>query len=337
MPDYTHLSEWLKLPDSTKLNIYQQTGQQVGLPAVAIEKDWWVVHTLAIIFSMDCAPSLLFKGGTSLSKGWNLIERFSEDIDLALDRTYLGFPGELSKADIRKLRRKSCDFMATTFTDALTVGFSEAGFADVSIKCRETANSDEDPSIIEIYYPKLTETDTYLKPGLLVEVGSRSLTEPFTDRTFGTLVTDNFAGRPFADAPITVPVVNPERTFLEKIFLLHEEFQRPAEKVRVDRLSRHLYDIEKLIQTPFADAALQNADLYNTIVEHRSKFAVVSGVDYARHHPQTIAFVPPANLLHMWEKDYKQMQENMIYGESLSFTALINKLTELQRRINTLS
>ena len=195
-------------------------------------------------------------------------------------------------------------------------------------------NHDQDPLILEIYYPKLTETDTYLKPGLLVEVGSRSLTEPFTLRTFGTIVSENYTERPFADDPITIPIVNPERTFLEKIFLLHEEFQRPQEKIRTDRLTRHLYDIEKLMQTPYAQTALNDVHLYQTIVAHRSHFTPITGVDYANHSLDKICFIPPTELLRSWENDYKQMQENMIYGESLPFAALIAKLTLLQKQIN---
>jgi len=91
MNSFIDLKELQKLPSQTQLNIFQEIGRQVGLPDFAIEKDWWVTKTLAVIFSTDCAKSLLFKGGTSLSKGWNLIQRFSEDIDLALDREYLGF------------------------------------------------------------------------------------------------------------------------------------------------------------------------------------------------------------------------------------------------------
>jgi Nucleotidyl transferase AbiEii toxin, Type IV TA system len=334
MSKLTHLKEWMSLPDSTKLNVYRETGRKIGLPAVAIEKDWWVVHTLSIIFLMECASSLVFKGGTSLSKGWNLIQRFSEDIDLVLDRAYLGFEGELSKGDIRRLRKTSYGFITTTFVEELKTKFTEAGLVNVNIKNREVENSDQDPLIIEIYYPKLTETDTYLKPGLLVEVGSRSLTEPFTARTFGTLIAENYKEQPFSDSPITLPIVNPERTFLEKIFLLHEEFQRPQEKIRVEHLSRHLYDIEKLMQTSHAQTALNNAQLYNTIVAHRSHVTPIRGVDYGNHSPDKIKFIPPTELLHLWENDYKKMQENMIYGESLSFASLIKKLSELQSEIN---
>ena len=334
MDDLVHLKEWLKLSDQNRLNIYTETGMRAGLPAFVIEKDWWAVHILSLIFSMECAPALVFKGGTSLSKGWNLIQRFSEDIDLTLNREHLGFSRILGSAAIRKLRRKSYEFLTTVFVHELQNKFTIAAFADVTVKVREVKNHDQDPILIEIYYPNLTEQETYLKPGVLVEIGSRSLTEPCTQKSFGTLVAENFSEQPFADKPVNIPTVNPERTFLEKIFLLHEEFQRPQEKMRIDRLSRHLYDIEKVSRTEFAEIALSNADLYKTIVEHRRLFNNLPGLDYANHSPDKIRFIPPDALLGAWENDYQQMRENMIYGESLIFAELIARLTELQARIN---
>ncbi|MBX2967639.1 MAG: nucleotidyl transferase AbiEii/AbiGii toxin family protein [Cyclobacteriaceae bacterium] len=330
---------WLQLSEQDRQEIFAEVANQKELPITAVEKDWWVVHTLSVIFSMDCARALIFKGGTSLSKGWNLIQRFSEDVDLALDKESLGFTGELTKGDIRRLRRKSYQFITETFTGELKNKFAELGFkgaSGVTVKYREVENHDQDPLIIEIYYPKLTEKDTYLKPGVLVEIGSRSLKEPFTQRSFGSIVSEVFADRPFSDKPITIPVVNPERTFLEKIFLLHEEFQKDPEKIRVERLSRHLYDIEKLMQTEYAETALQDTDLYNTIVKHRSKFTPISGIDYANHRPGNIKFVPPDNLLLHWEKDYQDMRESMLYGERLDFSELIKRLTELQKKINAM-
>jgi len=334
MQDFSHIDEWLKLPDETRLRIFNETGRNLGLMPFAVEKDWWVVHSLAVIYTMDCAGSLVFKGGTSLSKGWNLIERFSEDVDLALDREYLGFSGELGNADVRRLRRKSYEYLTETFTPELQEKFAKVGFKDVTIKYREVPNHDQDPMVIEVYYPKLTEEDTYLKPGVLVEVGSRSLKEPFTDRTFATMVAENYPGQPFSDRPITIPTVNPERTFLEKIFLLHEEFQKSTEKRRVNGLSRHLYDIEILSRTEFSETALHDAELYNTIVAHRSKFNRISGVDFANHSPDKISFMTPENVLPDWEADYKQMSENMIYGEALVFSELCKKLRMLQEKIN---
>ena len=328
------IKEWLKQPKEVQRELFIKISDQTGLPFSAVEKDWWVTHTLSIIFSMDCAKSLVFKGGTSLSKAWNLIERFSEDIDLALDREYLGFEGELSKKEIHKLRYASYDFLTTKFTCELREKFNSLGFTDVGVKYRETINHDQDPLVIEIYYPKLTEKDIYLHPGILVEVGSRSLKEPYSQRVFKTMLSEIFPDRPFADSEITIPTVNPERTFLEKVFLLHEEFQRPPQKMRVERLSRHLYDIEKLSQTPYFQKALSDKNLYDTIVAHRSKFSHLEGVDYSKHAPAYIKIVPPENLLSIWEKDYEEMVENMIYGEKLPFNELMMKIANVQRKIN---
>ncbi len=138
----------------------------------------------------------------------------------------------------------------------------------------------------------------------------------------------------FADKQITIPVVNPERTFLEKIFLLHEEFQKHSEKIRVDRLSRHLYDIEKLMDTEFAQIALSDNDLYTSIVEHRKSLTPIRGIDYEKHSPNKICIIPPLMVINEWEKDYKVMQNNMIYGNSLSFKQLLTRIEELQSRIN---
>jgi predicted nucleotidyltransferase component of viral defense system len=329
------LQEWFKLTDQNRLNIFLETAKQKELHESSIEKDWWVVQTLSIIFSMEYANVLIFKGGTSLSKGWNLIQRFSEDIDLALDREFLGFTGQLTKGNIKKLRRKSYQFITEVFTKELKSKFAELGFENVTVKYREVENHDQDPLIIEIYYPTLTNKDSYLKPAVLVEVGSRSLKVPFTQRTFGTIVSEVFADRLFADKAITIPTVNPERTFLEKIFLLHEEFQKPQEKIRVERLSRHLYDIEKLSQTEYAEIALRDIELYNTIVKHREKFTPISGIDYTNHSPDKINFIPPDTILKDWQQDYEIMTQAMIYDNPLPFDELIKRLTELQKRINT--
>lgn len=141
----------------------------------------------------------------------------------------------------------------------------------------------------------------------------------------------------FAQAPISVPTVNPERTFLEKVFLLHEEFQRTPDKMRVDRQTRHLYDLCKLSKTDFANKALSNKELYEAIVEHRYKFNRVGGVNYNLHQPQTINPIPIPEVMKAWESDYTTMLEQMIYEENpLPFDALISELTQLKKRINAL-
>lgn len=332
-----HLNEWFKLSDETKKNAFTQTANELGLSPVAVEKDWWVVHTLALVFNMDCATYLVFKGGTSLSKGWNLIERFSEDIDLAISREKFGYFNDLTNEQVKKLRKDSCKYLSTEFRDELESKFIEAGFKNVSIKCGESKDTDQDPVVIEINYQVLTESDLYLKPPILLEIGTRSLKEPHTSRPIKTMIADRFSGRPFAEKAITIPVVNPERTLLEKIFLLHEEYQKVGANRKANRLSRHLYDIEKLSSNGFANIALADSDLYMTIVNHRKRFNKIKGVDYNNHTPSKIKIIPSDNLIDLWKKDYEEMQE-MIYEKPhpLSFDNLILELEKLQNRINRL-
>jgi len=153
-----------------------------------------------------------------LSKAWNLIERFSEDIDLVLDRDFLGFAGDLSNKQIHKLRYASYDFLSTTFVTALDLSFKTMGFENMTVKSQQAVNHDQDPLIIEIYYPKLTGQDIYLRPDIFVEIGSRSIKEPFSHRNISPFISEIFTEMPFAENSIIIPTVNPERTFLEKLF-----------------------------------------------------------------------------------------------------------------------
>jgi hypothetical protein len=140
------IQEWLNLSDSTKQNIFEETAKAVGLPnAAAVEKDWWVVRTLELVFKSSIAKQTVFKGGTSLSKAWGLIDRFSEDIDLALDRSYLGFEKtdqEMTGSQVAKLRRKSFRFIFEVFFPEMQALFVDAGFEDVTLKLGEIRSPD---------------------------------------------------------------------------------------------------------------------------------------------------------------------------------------------------
>ena len=332
------IEEWLKLTDRTKRNIFEETAAAIGLPnAAAVEKDWWVVRTIELVFKSSIAKHTVFKGGTSLSKAWRLIDRFSEDIDLALDRSFLGFnktDQEMNNSQVSKLRRNSQKFVTETFLPEMQQLFADAGFKDVVLKPGEIKSPDDDPITIEVYYNSVTDPIEYIQPRVLIEIGSRSLIEPCTNRDFKSLVGDQYEGRDFADENITTPTVNPERTFLEKIFLLHERFQIVKEGLKVERRSRHLYDLEKLMDTEYAKKALNDKALYDTIVEHRRKLTPERGVDYDNHVRSKINIIPPDNILAEWEKDYKDMQESMFYLPSLPFEDLLFRMVELNERIN---
>jgi hypothetical protein len=117
---------------------------------------------------------------------------------------------------------------------------------------------------------------------------------------------------------------------------LHEEFSKAEEKVKSERMSRHLYDIERILRTEYAEQALADKELYQGIIAHREKFNALRGLDYKGHQPATIRFLPPEALLKDWEADYRTMRESMFYGESLSFKELISRLSTLQSRLNKL-
>lgn len=331
------LQAWFKLTEQNKQNIFLEISRKMKLPPAAIEKDWWVTRTLELVFQTEVAPHTVFKGGTSLSKAWNLIDRFSEDIDLALDRKFLGFEKEMTNSQVKKLREHSFTYISEKLFPLLQKTFQDAGFSEVVLRLKATTSNDQDPLIIEVNYKSVTDVSEYLQPRVLIEIGSRSLKEPFTDKEFCSLVGEHFKGRNFADVNINIPTVNPERTFFEKIFLLHEEFQQPKEKIKVDRLSRHLYDIEKIMDTEFGEKALADKNLYQHIVEHRRTVTPLRGLDYANHAPDRINMIPPDNMIQEWKKDYEQMQQSMIYRESLSFDKLMERLKILRSRINQMS
>ena len=255
-------TNWLTLSKERRIEFLNLATELTGLPAVAIEKDWWVTLALNASFSLPYSKNIVFKGGTSLSKGWNLIERFSEDIDLAIDRKFFGFDGDISKTQIKNLRKQSCDFISTTFLGDLNIILTEwKAIDECKIIAQEIKDTDKDPQVIEIQYNSVIETSEYLAQRVLIEVSSRSLMEPIEDRQVNSILSENFTQQGFISRPFSVPTVLPQRTFLEKIFLLHEEFSQKTDKIRIARLSRHLYDLEKLMDTEHGVEALKNTNL----------------------------------------------------------------------------
>ena len=138
----------------------------------------------------------------------------------------------------------------------------------------------------------------------------------------------------FTEKEFEVRAVLPQRTFLEKVFLLHEEFAKPKENIRTERMSRHLYDIGQIMDTPIAEEALQDKALYQSVIDHRRTFIGLRGFDYDTLQPATLRIVPPENIVEEWKKDYEVMQGTMIYGDSLPFSQLIDKIRKLNERIN---
>ena len=331
------MSKWIDFSLDERKAMIQGVVEARQIDEAAAEKDWWVTAVLHALFHTSVSEYLLFKGGTSLSKGWDIINRFSEDIDLALSRDYFLNVKQLSCASctsntqIHNLREKGQDFLFGEFKDELAAKLAELGL-EVTGEPRKVPH-DKDPSVLYVQYPSLYDSQAaYAIPTVKVEISVLSMSEPYEMRRISSLIEQTFKDDDVdSDLVQTIRTVSPARTFLEKAFLLCEEFQK--DQPRTHRMTRHFYDLEKLMQTPYAEMALNDLVLYHEIVEHRRKFYHVGYVDYDKELPANIQIVPSDELMSAYEADYNEMKVSFIYGQSLDFKELMQKMAELQDRI----
>ena len=325
------------LTDNDRRDIIDYVSGKTGFLRNVVEKDWWVTSVLRAIFSLPYADNVSFKGGTNLSKCWGLIQRMSEDIDIGISREFLGFGGELSKNQISdKLRRESCSFVRNDMRHDVENALVAQGISPetITVTVQETKVSTVDPETIYVAYRSLYDGNGYVLPQVKIEVSGRSMTEPISKVSVRSYISENLPKLTFLDNPVEVNAVIPQRTFLEKLFLLHEEFSKPDSKIRVERMSRHLYDVYNIMQTKIADEALVDNSLYDSVVEHRRKFIGLKGFDYDSLRKKTLKIVPEGGIRAKWETDYKNTVANMIMGEAPSFEDIMLALEALNNRIN---
>ena len=328
---------YIDLSQEERIDICNRVQEETGLSPQIVEKDWWVTTILRALFSLPYTDALSFKGGTSLSKCFSIINRFSEDADVAINREYLGFAGDLSKNQISdKLRRATCSFVREKLQFDLKDKLIDYGVnpSKFDVNVNITPITTTDPEIVEITYDSIFQELPYIKNKVIIEFSGRSMIEPTKQVQVNSLIDSVYPNAPFVEKPFCVETVLVERTFLEKICLLHEEFYKPQENMRSDRMSRHLYDVIRIVDSGYADTALNDNELFVAIVEHRRKFIGLKGFDYGSLSPKTINIIPPEEVLEKWKDDYKKMQDSMIYGDSLSFEELLDQLRILNRRIN---
>jgi hypothetical protein len=339
------MSKWIDAPDVDRQQSAYLIASEKNISEGAVEKDWWITAILKVLFSLSPAKYMFFKGGTSLSKGWSLIDRFSEDIDIALYRDfyYDVFGKECAKAEtnnqVKNLRIVNRDYIIGEFADELKAKLAEVGLGECNVEPitakpdGSPIDHDSDPVVIDVYYPVKVNSDAYVRPVVKIEISCLSMKEPYEVKHISSLVGERFPqldDETFAE----IPTITPTRTFLEKAFLLNEEYQRRSP--RTDRMSRHLYDLERLMDTPFATAALTDMPLYHEIIEHRRRFYHVGGVKYEFNQPSTIAFCPVGVLRDKMRLDYEAMKASMIYGDKLTFEQLMSRLEQLQERFRNI-
>ena len=344
------MTRWIDNSIADRLYILDHVSSLKDITPESVEKDWWVTAVLQCVFELTAAPYMYFKGGTSLSKGWRLIDRFSEDIDIALYRDF--FLNELHRScaacetnnQIMNLRKVSRDYVTTVLKAELEERLKANGLTGTSIEAvttRQTSEGekpidhDSDPTVLNVHYKSiLSPADKYIRPVVKIEISCLSLKEPYQIQPIRTIISEHFPEEDTRTAS-AIPTVTPVRTFLEKAFLLNEEYQRP--NPRTIRMSRHLYDLERMMDTPFASQALADAALYRTIVEHRRRFYRIKGIDYDTDLPDRITFCPTGQLLDRMAEDYRNMTSSFIYGTPPDFDTLIARIRELQDRFRHLT
>ena len=232
------MNSYFSLTIEEQRQVLQAAEGRIGLPAQAIEKDLWVTTILQIVFTLPFADKLIFKGGTSLSKVGKHISRFSEDIDLAVDRSLFGLEGELTKKQIKKLRKESSVFVREDFYTVLSDAIKQYGLdALCTIEPEQDGKGDNtypEPRKIWITYKSVIQGELdYLKPVVMLEIGARSLSEPYKLNKVSSLVEENFPTiqTSLVDADVVTAVAG--KTFLEKVFLLHELFSVEGHGVNV--------------------------------------------------------------------------------------------------------
>ena len=329
--------KFIDIPLEERKQILDSLQTQIGLKSAIIEKDWWVTAVLRALFQLPYAEHLSFKGGTGLSKCWNLIQRMSEDADIGITREFLGFEGKLSKTQISdRLRRAACTFVRETLQfdlreQMLKDGLNPDKFA---VRVDITPVSTTDPEVIWVEYEQAASPVSYIPPVVKIEVSGRSMAEPIAVVDIESMIDKAVPQAVFTEPKFSVRAVMAKRTFLEKIFLLHEEFAKNVEQIRVNRMSRHLYDVYRMMQTAIAEEALNDSELYQTVIDHRKTFIGLKGFDYSALAKSTLDFIPPETVYSAWKKDYETMVEEMIYGEAPSFDDMITELRNLNRKIN---
>lgn len=316
-------------------DLIAQTAARMGVNPVIVEKDLWVCAVLDAIFaSADHRDRFVFKGGTSLSKAFAAIERFSEDVDLIVDWRLLGYglpdvdPWDptRSKTQQAKLAREidaACQrYLESEFGVWLASQITERSGALVEASVAEEQT-------VEILYPALFE-DTYLASRILLEVGPLAAWVPSSWMIIEPYVRTEYPGV-VSDAEVEVRVTSAERTFWEKATILHQQAHNDAALPL--RYARHYYDVFMLVRRGVAERAVPDSALLAEVVAFKERFYRSAGARYDLAKAGTFRLIPPSGKLSAVQQDYNAM-EVMFFADPPSWDEIVDELHKLERLIN---
>lgn len=342
------------LANSERIELFQESANQRGVSRQIIEKDFWVCWTLKRLFQLpDLGPHLIFKGGTSLSKIFHTIERFSEDIDISIDRAYLGFEGDKDPENMesRSKQKKTINQLRDVCSSKVNKEILPQLLASAEEVLGPRMNAqqqlwnitpyerDPDGQSLVFVYPTdveegIVEENPYVKPSVLIEFGARADHWPAEEYPIRPYAAEDFP-QYFKEPSHMLKVLAAERTFWEKATLLHSEYHRPEEKATADRISRHYYDLHELAKSEFAGRSLAQIELLNHVVEHKKIFFARASDNYDEALTGHLHMVPVEARLAALRRDYEKMQrDRMFFGEVPTLEEIIESLKELEARIN---
>lgn len=336
------MDDYFALPRDEQRGYCELAASRINLDAPSVEKDFWVCWILREVFALPhTGHHLTFKGGTSLSKCWKLIERFSEDIDVVISRDFLGFGGENEpgaapsnkqrEARLERLREAARSYVQQNLTPELRVRLEQRLPSHVDWRLENDLGDPDQQSLLFIY-PSTFARGGYLNPQVKLEFGARSDTEPSTSPTIQSYLAEALPGE-FRAPSFTVRAVAPERTFWEKAMLLHEEnfSNKPNPN---PRMARHYYDLWSLIRAGIGEKAVASTDLFETVVHHRAVFFRRKKEAQESLRRGSLHILPTAERQPAWEKDYAAMQPAMFFGQPPSFDEILKIVGEFERQFN---
>lgn len=328
----------LGLSAEERRTIFRNTAQKMGVHEAVVEKDYWVCLILDYLFHKSpFREHLTFKGGTSLSKCFNLIMRFSEDIDLVLDWQVLGYEKDEPWRDRSKTKQDAFNKEANTRTEFylsnefLPMFVSE--LSEIIGEKVETEISQSNPQTVNVHYPQLFRTGSILQ-SICLEIGALAAWTPVVVQTVTPYIFDYYPGLDRATSTTAV-ASSVERTFWEKATILHHEANRPEHLDMPMRYSRHYYDLNCIAQTKYKAKALQQLDLLQKVRDFKRRFYPRTWAKYEEAVPGSIRLIPPYFRIEALRNDYKGMEE-MFFGEYPSFDKLMESLKNLENEVNKL-
>ena len=292
-----------RIPRNQRADLFGETADRMGLSGAIVEKDFWVCWVLKQLFSIQAfSGRLLFKGGTSLSKIFRAINRFSEDIDLAVDYAALGFTGPRDPRREGLSRTRQTKLLAEMLRHCQRYIGGDF-IREFHARCAEALDMDgnwsaaideRDPHVVRFHYPPaIAARLAYIAPQVVLELGTHAEFIPRDEFSIRPFAAEEFPHL-FAEPEVRVTALLAKRTFWEKATILHAEYYRRPGKPVPARYSRHYYDVAMLAETPIKDEALADLQLLRDVVRHKETFYPAAWARYDLAVPGSLKLAPPA-------------------------------------------